>query len=75
VTLPPGRARLATRPPPTGSFANAKTMGMAGVTCFKAATMLPTVTMTSVFSRINSAAISAARSGRPSSQRYSIMMV
>src|SRR6266851_4720985 len=26
VTLPPGRARLATKPPPTGSFAMAKTM-------------------------------------------------
>jgi len=60
VTLPPGRARLATRPPPTGSFANAKTIGMTGVTRFKAATTLPTVTMTSAFSRTNSAAISAA---------------
>src|SRR5262249_51541567 len=31
VTLPPGRARLATKPPPTGSFAIAKTMGMTDV--------------------------------------------
>ena len=31
VTLPPGRARLATKPPPTGSIANAKTTGMIAV--------------------------------------------
>jgi hypothetical protein len=33
------------------------------------------VTITSTFSRTNSAAISALRSGRPPSQRYSIAMV
>src|SRR5262249_5358668 len=31
--LPPGRARLATRPLPTGSTAVAKTMGMLDVAC------------------------------------------
>ena len=44
VTLPPGRAKLATMPPPTGSFASAKTMGMTAVTCFTAATWGPAVT-------------------------------
>ena len=36
VTLPPGRARLATRPVPTGSSAVAKTIGMTDVACFAA---------------------------------------
>ena len=36
VTLPPGRARLATRPLPTGSPAIAKTIGMTEVACFAA---------------------------------------
>lgn len=43
--MPPGRARLATRPPPSGSVAAAKTMGMADVTCFGARAPLPTVTI------------------------------
>ena len=38
VTLPPGRARLATRPVPTGSPASAKTIGMTDVACFAART-------------------------------------
>ena len=38
VTLPPGRARLATRPVPTGSPATAKTIGMTDVACFAAMT-------------------------------------
>src|SRR5215467_2136648 len=75
VTLPPGCARLATRPPPTGSSATAKTMGMTDVACFNVATAGPFVTMTSTLSRTNSAAISATRSERPSDQRYSIAMV
>jgi hypothetical protein len=33
VTLPPGRAKLATKPIPTGSFASAKTIGMIDVAC------------------------------------------
>ena len=73
VTLPPGRARPATRPVPTGSPATANTMGMADVACLVAMTSaFPDVTMTSTFRRTNSAAISAARSVRPSAQRYSI---
>ena len=76
VTLPPGRARLATRPVPTGSPATANTIGMADVACFAATTFaVPAVTMTSTLSRTNSAANSAKRSLRPSAQRYSIATV
>src|SRR5262249_8866281 len=63
VTFPPGRARLATKPVPTGSPADANTIGMTDVACFAARTdAVPQVTMTSTFSRTNSAAISARRS-------------
>ena len=76
VTLPPGRARLATRPLPTGSSASANTIGMTDVACFAARTgAAPAVTMTSTLSRTNSAAISAKRSLRPSAQRNSIATV
>src|SRR6516165_7967635 len=37
VTLPPGRARLATKPLPTGSATTAKTMGIVAVCCSTAA--------------------------------------
>jgi hypothetical protein len=47
VTLPPGRARLTTRPPPTGSTAIGKTMGIADVACFTVETAVPFATMTS----------------------------
>src|SRR5262245_18012212 len=76
VTLPPGRARLATRPAPTGSFAAAITIGMTDVACFAAMTAgVVGATMISTLSRANSAAISAKRSLRPSAQRYSIAML
>ena len=76
VTLPPGRARLATRPVPTGSPAAAMTIGMTDVACLAATTAsVADVTMTSTLRRTNSAAISAKRSLRPSAQRYSIVMV
>src|SRR5258708_23403787 len=72
VTLPPGRARLATMPVPSGSAAAVKTIGMTDVACFVASTIgFAYVTMTSTFSRTNSAANSAARSLLPSAQRYS----
>ena len=71
MTLPPGRAKLATKPPPTGSLASANTIGMTAVACFVARTALPDVTMTFTLRRTNSAAISAKRSLRPSAQRYS----
>src|SRR5262249_37968836 len=66
-------ARLVTRPVPTGSPVAAKTMGMTDVACLAAKTMpVPDVTITSTLRWTNSAAISAARSVRPSVQRYSI---
>ena len=76
VTLPPGRAKLATRPVPTGSPAPATTIGMTDVACFAARTFtVPPVTMTSTFCRTNSATISVARSLRPSADRTSIATV
>ena len=76
VTLPPGRARLATSPLPTGSPAAVNTIGIAVVTCFAAVISgVPEVTIISTLRRANSAAISAARSLRPSVQRYSIATV
>ena len=72
VTLPPGRAKLATRPLPIGSFAAANIIGMIDVACFAAITAaVEYVMMTSTLSRTNSAAISVKRSGRPSAQRTS----
>ena len=35
MTLPPGRPRFVTRPPPTGAFATAKTIGMVAVACIR----------------------------------------
>src|SRR3984957_14739516 len=75
VTLPPGRTKLVTKPLSTGSFAIAKTMGITDVARFSTGTAAPVVTMASTLSRTNSVAISASRSGRPSSQRYSIATV
>jgi hypothetical protein len=76
VTLPPGRARLATRPLPTGSPATANTIGITDVACLAATTgAVAPVTMTSTLGRTNSAAISAKRSYRPSAHRYSIATV
>src|SRR5262249_8427821 len=76
VTLPPGRARLATRPVPTGSPITADTIGISAVACFAATTGgVAYVTITSTLSRTNSAAISARFSYRPSAQRYSIATV
>jgi hypothetical protein len=59
VTLPPGRARLAIQPVPTGSLASANTMGIVDVVRFTSASAAPDVTMTSTLRRTNSAAISA----------------
>src|SRR4029077_18572667 len=70
VTLPPGRAKLATTPVSTGSPAVANTIGITDVACFAARTGgVLCVRMTSTFSRTNSAANSAKRSLRPSAQR------
>jgi hypothetical protein len=72
VALPPGRPRLATNPLPIGSVASANTMGISDVGSFAtSAGMVAQVATTSTFARTNSAAISAARSRRPSAQRIS----
>ena len=76
MTFPPGRARLATRPMPTGSPAPANTIGISDVSRFAATTFdVPAVAMTLPFRRTNSATISAARSACPCAQRYSISTV
>src|SRR6516165_7140553 len=75
VRLPPGRARLATRPNLTGSSAAAKTMGIVVVAALAAnvAAVLGT-TMTATCRRTNSSASTGSRSYWPSAQRYSITM-
>ena len=75
VTVPPGRARLVTRPSPTGSRPIANTIGMTGVACFTTGTAVLVVTMTSTLLPASSAAISLRRSLLPSAQRYSIVTV
>src|SRR5262249_5183316 len=75
VMLPPGRARLATRPNATGSPARVITMGMVVVAFFAAnATPIPETTMRSTLRRTNSAARSDMRSGFCSANRYSVVM-
>jgi hypothetical protein len=57
VALPPGRARLATKPAPTGSVTPAKTIGKARLTCCSAATLtVPLAKMMSGASATNSVA-------------------
>ena len=76
VALPPGRARLWTRPLPTGSAAAAITIGIVDVAFSTARTWAsPLTTMTSTPCWTYSAAISPARGTLPSAQRYSIAMV
>ena len=75
VTLPPGRARLATKPAPTGSPAFAITMGMVVVALFAAnAVGAPETTIRSTLRRTNSAASSGRRSGFCSANRYSMVI-
>ena len=73
VTLPPGRARLATKPDPTGSPAFAITMGMVVVALLAAlAGGSPVVTIKSTLRRTRSAASSGSRSAFSSENRYSM---
>ena len=75
VTLPPGRARLATRPAPTGSPAFAITMGMVVVAFFAAnAAGVPETTIRSTLRRTRSAASSGRRSVFCSANRYSMVI-
>ena len=75
MTLPPGRARLATKPAPTGSPAFVITMGMVVVALFAAnAAGVPETTIRSTLRRTKSAASSGRRSGFCSANRYSMVI-
>src|SRR5499426_258850 len=75
VTLPPGRARVSTKPEPTGSAAVAITMGMVVVAFFASNGVgPPEVTIRSTFRRTRSAASSGRRSDFCSANRYSMVM-
>ena len=72
VMFPPGRARLATNPFPTGSASCAITMGIDVVASFVTRVGSgPEVTMTSTLRRISSLASAGRRSSFPSAYRYS----
>ena len=75
MTLPPGRARLATKPAPTGSPAFVITMGMV-VVAFLAANAggVPVTTIRSTLRRTRSAASSGRRSCFCSANRYSMVI-
>ena len=74
VVFPPGRARLATKPEPTGSTTATNTIGAERVACCNATTAtLLLARMTSGASPTNSAAYPRKRSVSPSAQRVSIL--
>src|SRR5207247_20370 len=73
ISLPPGRAKLATKPSPTGSGKPVITIGMVVVAFLAANTgALPTATIRFTFRRTKSAASSGRRSGFCSANRYSM---
>jgi hypothetical protein len=73
VVFPPGRAKLSTKPPPTGSTTDANTIGTVRVACCNAATAwLVVARMTSGASATNSAAYVRTRSTSPTPQRVTI---
>ncbi len=75
VMFPPGRARLATNPLPTGSGSCAMTMGIVEVASLAARVAVgPAVTMTSTLRRTSSAASAGRRSSFPSADRHSMTM-
>src|SRR5262249_16321034 len=70
VELLPGRAKLWTKPAPTGSATPTNTIGTAGVACCNAATSgVLLARITSGASATNSAAYLRMRSGSPAAQR------
>src|SRR5499427_2795714 len=72
VTLPPGRARLATSPLPNGSPAAVMTIGMVEVACLAASgARVPAAAITSTLRRTRSVASSGSRSSRFSAKRGS----
>ena len=72
VRLPPGRARLATRPNLPGSSPPTKTIGIVVVAALAANAEVPTVAITATRRRTRSATSAGSRSVRLSAQRYSI---
>src|SRR5215510_3576654 len=73
VALPPGLARLDTKPPATGSKTCTKTIGTVRVCCSNVAkTDEPAEKMTSGASATNSAVSLRTRTGSPAGQRMSI---
>jgi hypothetical protein len=73
VRLPPGWARLATRPSATGSVPTAKTIGIVAVALWAAcAAGGPNAAITSTLRSTRSLANAGSRSSPPSAQRYSI---
>ena len=73
VALPPGRARLSTKPAPTGSGVPVNTIGMVRVACSSDGTTAPPeARMTSGASATNSDACLRKSSASPAPQRYSI---
>jgi hypothetical protein len=74
VIVPPGRAKLAMSPRPTGSATYVKTIGVRRVAFLAAgAAEVPWVTMTSTVSLTSSAASTVSRSSFPSAERHSMM--
>ena len=72
VVLPPGRAKLSTKPAPTGSMTPPNTIGTVRVACCTVATLkLVSVRMTSGASATSSAAYLRAASILPAVQRTS----
>jgi hypothetical protein len=70
VALPPGRAKLSTKPPLTGSTRLTNTTGMVWLICCTAANaMVPLVSITSGASAANSAAYLRVLSGLLAPQR------
>ena len=70
VALPPGRARLSTKPAPTGSATIANTIGTVRVACSNGAMVeVPVARMTSGASATNSAAYLRMLSALPAPQR------
>ena len=73
VTLPPGRARLSTKPAPTGSPTTGNTIGTVRVACSNGPTVeAPWARMTSGASATNSAACLRMSAALAVAQRVSI---
>ena len=74
--LPPGRARLPTRPDAAGSLSTTKTIGIVRVVCFAARiAAVPETTMRSTRACTSSPTSAGSRSESPLAHRYSMLMV